>query len=178
MRQLGAARFAEREAATAALEKMGAAALPALCAASASNDPELRNRVVAIAAKIEWRELNAASLIRLDVADQPLSSVVEGFGFPSPSRLAWHPNTPDSVRQRHVTIREPEPLPFWTAIDRLCRAGDLRYIPGSPGGVGDGRPPEFRGFLAPGGGIARAGLQPAPARDRRDLSLASGPFHP
>ena len=106
--------------------------------------------MVAIAAKIEWRELNAASLIRLDVADQPLSSVVEGFGFPSPSRLAWHPNTPDSVRQRHVTIREPAPLPFWAAIDRLCRAGDLRYIPGSPGGVGDGRPPEFHGFLAAG----------------------------
>jgi hypothetical protein len=149
VRQLGAARYAEREAASAALEAMGPAALPALRTASESKDPELRNRVAAIAAKIEWRELKEASPIRLDVADQSLNSIVEDFGFPSPSRLAWRPDTPEAVRQRPVTIREPAPLPFWTAIDRVCKAGELRYIPGAPDGA-PGRTSEFRLYLAPG----------------------------
>ncbi len=150
VRRLGSGKFAEREAASAALEAIGPAALPALRAASDSKDLELRNRVTALVAKIEWRELARTSLIRLDIADRPLDAVLESFGFPSPSRLAWHPETPEAVRRRRVTIREPGPLPFWPAIDRLCRAGELRYIPGSAGGMGDGRPPEFRLFLAPG----------------------------
>ena len=45
--------------------------------------------------------------------------------------------------------QEPAPLPFWRAIDRLSQSGDLLYIPGSPGGPGDGRPPQFRLFFAP-----------------------------
>jgi hypothetical protein len=150
VRQLGSARFAEREAAAAALEAMGADALPALRAASESKDSEIRTRAVALVAKIEWRALSRASPIRLDVADCPLDAVLEGFGFPSPSRMAWHPGTPEAVRQRRVTIREPGPLPFWSAIDRLCRAGELHYIPGSPGGPGSHHDPEFRLFLASG----------------------------
>jgi hypothetical protein len=149
VRQLGSTRYAEREASSAALEAIGLAALPALREAGASKDPEVRRRVAAIVAKIECRELKEAWPIRLDVADQPLNSVVEGFGFPSPSRLAWHPDSPDAVRRRRVTIREPAPVPFWAAIDRLCRAGELRYIPGSPDGPSGGLP-GFRLFLAPG----------------------------
>jgi hypothetical protein len=150
VRQLGSARYDEREAASAALEALGLAALPALRAATGLEDPEVRNRVTAIAAKIERLDLKAATPIRLDVVDQPLDSVIAGFGFPLPGRLAWHPDTPQAVRLRHVTIREPGPLPFWAAIDRLCRAGDLRYIPGSPVGPHGTRRTEFRLYLAPG----------------------------
>jgi hypothetical protein len=149
VRQLGSARHAEREAAAAALEAMGAAALPALRAAGESKDAELRNRAAAIVAKLEWREMSGASMVRLDVADRPLDAVVEEFGFPSPSRLAWHPDTPEAVRRRRVTIREPAPLPFWAAVDRLCQAGGLRYSPGSPGGPDTGTT-QHRLFLAPG----------------------------
>jgi hypothetical protein len=149
VRQLGAARYAERDAASAALEALGPAALPALLAAAESKDPELRNRVQVIVAKIEWRELNAPSMVRLDVTDSPLDAVVETFGFPLPGRLAWHPDTPEAIRRRRVTIREPAPLPFWAAVDRLCRAGGLRSIPGSPGGPDTGIT-QHRLFLAPG----------------------------
>jgi hypothetical protein len=150
VRQLGSATYAERESAAAALEKLGTAALPALRAARQSTDPEVRERATAVIAKIEWRAMEDASMIRIDVADRPLNEVVEKFGFPSPSRLAWHPDTPEAVRLRHVTIREPAPLPFWLAIDRLCRAADLRYIPGSPIGPSDTSRTEFRLYLTPG----------------------------
>lgn len=180
VRQLGSARFAEREAASAALEKLGPAALPALRDAREATDPELRTRAEAIIARIrsrerdraeaaapgfERRELKAASLIRLDFASRPLDEVVEGFGLPSPGRIDWHPDTPESVRRRRVTIREPAPVPFWTAIDRLCRAGELRYIPGSPRGPGGGQPPQFCLFLAPGA------MNPGPRADSGPLRL-------
>jgi hypothetical protein len=92
----------------------------------------------------------AATPIRLDATDRPLSAIVESFGAPEPNRLAWNPDTPEAVRQRRVTIHEPDPLPFWTAIDRLCQAGDLHYIPGSRTGPGSPQDVEFRLYLAPG----------------------------
>ena len=103
-------------------------------------------------------------MIRLDVADRPLDEVVERFGFPSPSRLAWRPETPEAVRRRPVTMRESAPLPFWTAIDRLCRPGGLRYIPGSPIGPSDTSRTELRLYLAPGTwDCPRGRFRPTPA---------------
>jgi hypothetical protein len=150
VRQLGSAKYTEREAAMVALEEMGPAALPALRAAGQSKDPEARLRAEEAIAKIELSAMKRASMIRLDVVDRPLDEVVERFGVLSPNRLAWHPETPEAVRRRPVTIREPAPLPFWTMIDRLCRVGGLRYIPGSPIGPSDTRRTEFRLYLTPG----------------------------
>jgi len=72
VRQLGSAEYAEREAAMAALEELGPAALPALRAAGQSKDPEVRNRAAAAIATIEGRPMKEASMIRLDVVDRPL----------------------------------------------------------------------------------------------------------
>src|SRR4051794_9580826 len=102
VRQLGSAKYAVREAAMAALEELDPAALPALRAAGQSKDPEMRSRAAAAISTIEWRAMKGASMIRLDVVDRPLDEVVERFGFPSPSRLAWHPETPEAVRRRPV----------------------------------------------------------------------------
>jgi hypothetical protein len=105
---------------------------------------------VAAIAAIEQCAIEKASMVRLDVVDRPLDDVVQRFGFPSPSHLALHPETPEAVRRRHVTIREAVPLPFWTMIDRLCRAGGLRYIPGSPIGPSDTNNTGFRLYLTAG----------------------------
>ena len=58
--QLGSSRYDEREAAAAALEKMGLDALPALRDGRESKDPELRNRSEAIIARIRRREQDRA----------------------------------------------------------------------------------------------------------------------
>ena len=55
LRQLGSATYAEREAAMAALEELGPAALPALRAAGRSKHPYVRHRAAASIATIEWR---------------------------------------------------------------------------------------------------------------------------
>jgi hypothetical protein len=114
--------------------------------------------------EVASNELGRASMVRLDFADRPLDEVLRAFGSPSASRLAWHPDTPEVYRRQRVTIREPGPLPFWTAIDRLCRAGVLKYVAGTPGGRGDGMLPGFRLFLAPGS-------EPHPQADYGPLRL-------
>ena len=150
VRRLGSTQFAEREAASAVLEAIGPAALPALRAVSGFEDLDLRNRTAAIVAKIEGGTepgLSDPARHRSTVLWTMCSKASDSS---SPSRLAWHPDTPEAIRRRRVTIRDPAPLPFWPAIDRICRAGESPAIPGSPGGIGDGRPPQFRLFLAPG----------------------------
>jgi hypothetical protein len=95
-------------------------------------------------------ELARASMVRLDFVDRPLDEVLREFGSPTPSPLAWHPETPAAYRRQRLTLREAGPLPFWAAIDRLCRAGELKYATGSPNGRMDLGLPVFRLFLAPG----------------------------
>ena len=148
VKQLGSTLFAERESALAALEAMGPEALPAIRAATSSTDRELRARAASLLARIESSELTRPTMIQVDVADRPIDEVVKNSESRWPNRLAWHPDTPASVRLRRVTIRETARLPFWAAVDRLCRAGELHYIPGSPDGPGGGLP-EFRTCFSP-----------------------------
>jgi hypothetical protein len=156
VQRLGSTRFAEREEATAALEKLGPDALTALRAALDAKDFELKSRAAALIAKIEAEALtrpgllNRPTLIRLDFVDRTLQEVVAAFGSRELNPVDWHPNTPANLRQQPVTFRDTKALPFWTAVDKVCEAGGLTYLPGSPGGPGDGQPPQFRLFLAPG----------------------------
>jgi hypothetical protein len=147
--RLTSARYAERDAASSELEVMGTDALPALRAVSNSNDPELRTRVESLLAKIHSRAMSRASLVRLDFRDRPCDEILKDSTARWPNRLAWHPETADSIRRRQVNIGDPTPLAFWAAMDRLCRAAGLYYIPGAPGGPGSGTA-QFRLFLAPG----------------------------
>jgi hypothetical protein len=56
------------------------------------------------------------------------------------------------VRRRTISAGEPGPVAFWSAVDRLCRAASLHYIPGSPEGPGSNIA-QFRLFLAPGASV-------------------------
>jgi hypothetical protein len=148
--RLGAARYAERQEAAAAIEAIGGPALPALRDAARADDPEVRSRAEWLVGRVETIEMARPWRVRLDFRDRPLDAIVAEAEAQWPCRLAWAPRVPDERRRRRVTLRSDGPLPFWAAVDGLCAAGDLHVVPGSPGGEGDGRPPQFRLFLAPG----------------------------
>jgi hypothetical protein len=148
--RLGAARYAERQEAATAIEAIGGPALPALRDAARADDPEVRSRAEWLVGRVEAVEMTRPARVALGAAARPLDAIVAEAESRWPCRLAWAPEVPGEVRGRRAPAGGDAPLPFWAAVDRLCEAGDLRVMPGSPGGEGDGRPPQFRLFLATG----------------------------
>ena len=161
-RQLGAPRYAEREAASAALERLGRRALPALRAAREQRDPEVRTRAAALLAQDRGGPADPAEpWSRLDFQDAPLAEVVRSFSEQAGIKLALLPENAPDLAGRRVTLHEPAPLPFWKAIDRLCDAAHLQYNFGMHA-FPNGREPAFPLF---DGGVRPA----APVSD-------TGPF--
>lgn len=136
---LGSSRFTEREAAASALERLGGAALPALRGAAGAKDPEVQTRAAALASKIERDLMVRPSTVTLDFRDRPLDEVVRTIAGRSGIPVVLAPENPVAWRGRRVTLEEPEPVPFWTAIDRLCRAGQLNYSAIMPTGANSRR---------------------------------------
>jgi hypothetical protein len=143
--RLGADSFDERVAAYKALEKLGGDALPALQAARDATDPRVRTRVRSLLASVKAADtagrLTRPTLVRLDFRDRPLGEVVEALNARHDLRLAvrlgplptrgmfFDPERADLRArrlERKVTVEAPAPLPFWEALDRLCRADGLR----------------------------------------------------
>ena len=129
--QLGAPKYVDRENAGEALVKIGSAALPALAKASESDDPEVRLRAEALVARIEAIETLGATRVRIDIRDRPLAKAAEAIETASGMKLKPGVSHRDfgadpTWPQRRVTLDAAEPIPFWDAIDRLCRAGDLQ----------------------------------------------------
>jgi hypothetical protein len=145
---LGAPRYAERQAATKALEKLGRQALPALRAARGERDPEVRSRVAALLTRIEGALLTQPSTVRLDFQDAPLHQVLKSFSDQSGIKLVLQNENGLQFRGRKVTVHESEPLPFWKALDHLCDAARLQYN-NIPNGVSGGKDPTFLLFDGP-----------------------------
>jgi hypothetical protein len=143
--QLGSARYAEREAAALALEKLGRDALPALRAALDSRDLEVRTRSANLLEKIDSDLLTRPTMITLDFDNRPLDEVAKSIGDQYGIALVLQPENDPSWKTRKVTLKEAEPVPFWKAIDRLCQAGGLQYNAGSMGMM-LGRGPVFHLF--------------------------------
>lgn len=136
--RLGAAKFADREAATKRLEALGGAALPALRAAVAARDPEVRLRALALRDEIESRLLVRPTLVALDFRDRPTAEVVAAVGQRAGMPLSFEPRRRFFAQSRRITVEAPEPVPYWTAVDRLCRAGRLQCGPGPVAAVEGG----------------------------------------
>jgi hypothetical protein len=183
--RLGSPRFAEREAAAESLRRLGRVALPALRKAQSGQDLEIRLRASQLRGEIEANTLLEPTMVRLDFHDRPLSEVVEAIGRRAGVSLAsgdapsmrHKPQDRPSWPDRRITLEAPGPLPFWEAIDRLCRAGGFRHIPQHPFGLDE---PFDRLILAPGeasppksdAGPFRVEL--LRIRRERDLDLAPG----
>ncbi len=154
--RLGSARFADREAAAESLRRLGDQALPALRKARSDRDPEIRIRASKLRDEIESAMLLKPTMVRLDFHDRRLFDVVEEIGRRVGVSLIWgdepslhrRPPNQSSWADRRIPLEATDPVPFWEAIDRLCRAGKLhRLYPQHPYGPDE---PFNRLILAPG----------------------------
>ncbi len=157
--RLGAPRFADREAAATALEKLGADALTALRAAADDRDPEVRSRAAGIARKIEAGLLIEPTRVALDFRDRPLDEVAAKIGERAGLQIVLTPDGHPAWSQVRTTVVADEPLPLWEAIDRLCKSAGLapQSMPiGAMMGGGPGAPnrPIVRLVVGPDRGFA------------------------
>ncbi len=138
--QLGSARYADREAAAAALEGIGRPALAALRNARDSRDPEIRSRAGALAQKIENALLTQPTRLQLNFQNTPLPEVARSFSRQTGFRVELYPANLPKWRQQRVNLHESEPVDFWKAIDQLCDLAGLQYNASMHGFVGHGDP--------------------------------------
>lgn len=127
--QLGAARYADREAATEALVRLGRKALPALRDSRLAADLEIRTRTQGLIRKIEGALLLEPTKVRLDFDDLPLTEIVQALNHQLAFRLSLYPEHLPRWESKRITIHQAEPVDFWKAVDRLCEAGELQYNP-------------------------------------------------
>ena len=126
--QLGADRFADREAAARALEASGEVAVPALLAAGRHPDPEVRQRAAAITARLQRSSESAKRLVpktvSLDYANVPLGTALTRLKSQTGANVTLDPNrVADPMRP--VTVKTGE-LPAWEAVEAFCKAAGLR----------------------------------------------------
>jgi hypothetical protein len=133
MAQLGSDRFHEREAASEALEMVGAPAVEALRRATTSEDQEIRRRAVDLVQKIEKR-MEAANLLagrrfHLVYKDVSIPAAVADFVKQTGSPLQLDPGTAARLSGRKITLDSGE-VAYWGALDQLCqKAGLVESIP-------------------------------------------------
>ncbi len=140
--RLGATRYADREAASLALEQLGRPALPALRMARGSRDPEVRNRAAGLVHRIEGSLLTQPTRIRLDFERAPLPEVVRSLGEQAGFKVALYPDNLPKWKYQKVTLKQPGPVTFWKAVDLLCDAVLIQHDPRLHG-IGGPREPTF-----------------------------------
>jgi hypothetical protein len=126
--RLGSEDFREREAAAAALEKAGAAALPALREGARSSDPEVRQRAGELFVKLQRAAQSADKLaakrVALSYKDAALATALDDLKARTGLNVAIDP-TRIADPLRKVTCATGE-LPVWEALEAFCTAAGLR----------------------------------------------------
>ena len=122
--RLGSGTVAEREESARRLEAMGRAALPALEAALRSPGAEVRARVLSVWERIQRGLMVRPTMIRLEGGGRPLTKVLRSIGEQGGFSLEFSPQRPEPL----INAREPVPLPFWEAIDRLGLGGYFHQV--------------------------------------------------
>ncbi|MEM6561412.1 MAG: HEAT repeat domain-containing protein [Planctomycetota bacterium] len=103
--QLGDARWSERRAAEAALLEIGEAARPALEAATAHDDAEVRARAINILATLDDRQLVAPTRVTLKLDAVPAVDAVEALGDALGHQFQiWPPHWEQHVGDSTVTV--------------------------------------------------------------------------
>jgi hypothetical protein len=84
-----------------------------------AGDAGVRERASVLWETIQRDLMTRPSLVRLVGPDRPITGVLADFEAQTGLRSEHDPASPD----RLVTLREPAPVPFWTALERLGLGG-------------------------------------------------------
>jgi hypothetical protein len=136
VRQLGAPRFSDRQAAALELERVGSLALPALRAARQSRDMEIKTRAQGLLLKIETTLLTQPTSVRLEFDGATLSDVALSLSRQTGFKIALNPQNLPRWKNQRVTLHQSQSLSFWKAIDEVCDAASLQYNPSMQGFAG------------------------------------------
>jgi hypothetical protein len=170
--RLGSGSVVEREESAKALEAMGRQALPAIEAALRSSDSEVRTRLLTVWDRIQKGLLVRPTMVRLESGGRTLTEVVRSIGEQGGFSLVNIPQAPEHT----LNVREPLPMPFWEAVDRLGLVGG-RFDNANASG---GRHPTLNFGWAEGdnpstiSGPFRTRLKGL--HDHRDRTLIAGPW--
>src|SRR5947209_3366069 len=139
IKKLNSNKFADRERASAALEKLGADALEALkkAAAAKDTDQETRSRAEKILAKLgnklESAALLAPTKLRLVLKDTPVPEAVKELAKKSGHGITLLGDA-GKLAERKVTLDTGETT-FWQAFDQLCQKAGLAEVASPSGNV-------------------------------------------
>ena len=136
VRKLGAPRFADRQAAAVELERIGRRALPALRAAPAVRDMEIKTRARACLLKIETALLTQPTSVRLDFDGATLSDVAQSLSRQTGFKIILYPQNLPQVEKTASHVAPRSSLWFWKAVDELCDTASLQYNPSMQGFAG------------------------------------------
>ncbi len=115
--KLGSPRFAEREAASSALSKLGDRAIPLLRDSLQDQDPEVKSRAEFLIDSIERDMLTKAPRIVLDDQTKTLGAVVEAIAQSQGMRVRLEEGAAST--QRPFRANSKEVMTFWPLMDRL-----------------------------------------------------------
>lgn len=168
--QLGADSFADREAASKALDKIGTPALEAVQKATKSADAEVRKRAAELAGRIGRRAASEATLapkmVRLEFKDTPVKEAVKALAEKSGYDIVLS-DPEDKLKDKKVTL-DTGKVTFWAAMEKFRAAAGI--VEGDPNTVNVAPPPPamgprvpFAGPAAPAGGAVPRAVPAPPA---------------
>jgi hypothetical protein len=138
--RLGGDDFADREKATAELDALGAAALPALKKATDNKDVEVSKRAADLVAKIEKRgeavRLLAPKKVHLVYKDMAVADAAADFAKKSGYTITLY-DPEGKLKDRKITLDTGE-VTFWQAVDLFCDKAGLGEMDPNQGFPGPG----------------------------------------
>ncbi len=124
VQQLGDPDYRMRDEATDNLARLGEAALPALRAAKQNSDPEVRRRAQELVTVLETATVMSPKTVSLRVQGKSAKGAAEELARQTGYKVeCW--NAPED---RKLDF-DWKGVPFWTAVEDLCRQGGLVVQP-------------------------------------------------